>query len=194
MNAELQSALIDKLKLALEEFRAGKLKVSLEDQVRKTHLKGDEKRTHKLLFLAVQKKLLKTRQWKDIQAALAFEAFQKILRAFLREQAANAKSRKVTAAKERQLEMFPGYENLPVRVRQGKVFVELPQLTVGEFQSYVGRYLGRVAKTRRVADDLERLAEFVRPIAERTPTISLADAFERQSRKIAVLPARVEQL
>lgn len=187
MEPSLKEALLEKLRLALDEFRRGELKVSLEKQERKTSLSRDEKRPYKLLFLAVEKKLLKTRQWREIQAAMAFESFQRIAKQFERDENAS-RDAELSAARERQMELFPGFENLPVRVKKGSKFANLSDLTVGEFQAYVGRYFIRVARSRRVGDELMRLAEITRPIAQTDPSMLLVHAYALQSHKLTVVP------
>ena len=188
MEAELKQALIDKIKLAQDDVQNPSIvKAILQEWCEKLTSRSTQNALN-VLYDEVQKKLLNARLWKQIQAELARESFERFLKQLLIQQKAEAAGAIVSAARERQLSLFPGFESLPVRVRAGKKYVNLPDLTVSQFVSYAGKYLAKIAHNRRTAEDLERLVEIVQPLIEQYPNMALSDAFARQSRKVATLP------
>jgi hypothetical protein len=192
LDGELREKLIAKIELAQAEMKGRRgVKAPLEDQGQKTSLPTGEKRPNNALFVRVRRKLQKERLWKRIQTALAKIAFDGIVRDVTRKQGAAAVKAALSAARERQLELFPGFENLPVRVRAGREFIQFGALAVPQFLEYERKYQARAQRNHETADELHRLAVAVAPFAETDPDLDLASAFSRvkeQPAKIAVLP------
>ena len=117
MEAELKQALIDKIKLAQDDVQNPSIvKAILQEWCEKRTSRSTQNALN-VLYDEVQKKLLKARLWKQIQAELARESFERFLKQLLIQQKAEAAGAIVSAARERQLSLFPGFESLPVRVR-----------------------------------------------------------------------------
>jgi len=190
MDAKLKAALIGKIHIAQEELKSPRaVKALLEDRVRSTHLNGDVERPQNALYMRAQKKLLKERLWGPIRDALAEDGFAAFLRNLQRLERATEGKTEITAARQRQLALFPGFESLPVRIRKGPGFVRFSETSVAEFIDYERRYQVRLSRNGRTAEELHRLAGKVRPFAQTEPELALAEAFGRAQAQPAKLSA-----
>jgi hypothetical protein len=192
MDQKLKEALIKKIKLAQKDLADDpKLKVKLESKGRLTSLGGDVQRPKNALLVLVRKKLLKERLWEPVEAELAQMALADFVRDFERKQTADVSKVELSAARERQLSLFPGFESLPTRIRSGKNFLKFPETTVPQFLVYATKYEQRSQRDQKTADELRRLAKMVEPFAELE--LTMASAFERaqwQSPALTVVPKK----
>jgi hypothetical protein len=191
MEAKLNDALIDKIQIAQDELRSTRaVKASLDNQGRKASGVRDGKRPVNPLYSKVQKKLRKARLWKAIQAELARDGFESFLRKLEGRQGSEAAKKEVNAVRERQLELFPGFESLPVRIRSGSGYVKFPDTSVSQFLAYEAKYQARAVRNHRTAGELRQIAERVQPFASADPELPLSEAFSRavsQPAKLALV-------
>jgi hypothetical protein len=182
MDAKLKEALIKKIELAQKDLADGpRLKGKLEGEGRLTSLGGDAQRPKNALLVLVRKKLLKERLWNAVEAELAQIALADFVKDFQRKQASAGFKVQMSADRERQLSLFPGFRSLPTRIRKGRGFLKFPEVPVPELLDYAAKYNHRAQRDQKTADELRRLAEKVQPYADMG--LSVAEAFQRAQRE-----------
>ena len=124
------------------------------------------------------------RLWTPIHEDLAEQGFDAFLRRLERTQREEATHKEITAARAQQLVLFPGFENLPARIRIGSSFVKLPETSVSQFLAYETAQQEKAIRNRQRAEELHRLAGKVRQCA---PEMALAEAFARAEAQAAKL-------
>ncbi len=180
MDAELKQALIDKIKSAEKDLRSPRVvKALLENHARKTRVGARENHANNPLYEMVGKRFRDRSRWKIIRDALAEYGFE----SFRRKMKRMATAEQNSAARGRQLGLFPGFESLPTRIRSGSKYVSFSETSVPQFLAYEKQYQERAAKSRRTADELHELAEQVRPFAG--DGLPLAEAFDRARKQAA---------
>jgi hypothetical protein len=180
MDEELKQALIDKIKIAEQELKSPRVvKALLQKWGPQTSLERDRRGPYNALFETVHKKLRKARIWEETRDELAHFGFD----LFYRNLQKQAVVEKLSDIRKQQLEMFPGFECLPTRIRAGSNYLKLQEISVPQFLLYEKTYQERAAKSRLMADELHELAEQVRPFA--TAGLTLAAAFERARKQAA---------
>jgi hypothetical protein len=178
VEAKLKELLIEKIKLSQKELADDPgLKVKLEKPGQKTSLSVDKKCPPNALLVLVERKVRKQRIWKAAKYELVRIALSAFVADILRKQAVDASKVELSAARERQLALFPGFESLPTRIRSGNTFLKFPETSVPQFLTYADKYLQRSQRDQKTADELRKLAEMVRPYAELE--MSMEKAFER---------------
>ena len=184
MDQKLKEALIKKIELAQKDLAHDPiLKVKLESKGRSTSLGVDVERPKNALLVLVRKKLLKERMWEPVQAELARIALADFVKDFQLKQAASTSKIEISAARERQLSLFPGFESLPTRIRKGNNYLKFPDAPVPDFLAYAAKYEQRSQRDQKTADELRRLAKAVEPYAEME--LTLAAAFDRAKQNSA---------
>lgn len=190
MGPKLKELLIKKITLAQKDLADDpELKAKLEGKGRLTSLREDAQRPENALLLLVRKKLLKGRLWESVKTELAQIALTEFIRDFDRKQTAVSKV-ELSAARERQLVLFPGFESLPTRIRRGNNFLKFPETSVPQFLEYAAKYEERSQRDQKTADELRRMARAVEPYAKTDLTMEVA--FERArveaARKVVTMP------
>jgi hypothetical protein len=189
MDSELRQALIVRIRKAQAELKTPRVvKVLLENRARKTRTVVHEKRAENVLYERVQRKFIDRRLWKTVQDALAKYGFK----AFIRQLDRQAVTEQMTAARAQQLSLFPGFESLPTRIRNGSKYVSFPETSVSQFLAYERKVQDQAIRNRRRADELHALAEIVRPLAAIEPDLPMAEAFVRaeaqRATRLTVVP------
>ena len=190
MDANLKAALIEKIKAAQEDLKDPReVKAVLEERARLTR-KTCAPNAQKTLYLEVRRRLIDRRRWTRIHEDLAQQGFAVFVHNLERTQREEATSVQVTAARAQQLALFPGFENLPTRIRSGSNFVKLAETSVSQFLAYEHAYQMRAARNHQTAEELHRLAGKVRHMWQTDPDMPLAMALvhsEAQPAKLSVV-------
>jgi hypothetical protein len=189
MDSELRQALIVRIRKAQAELKTPRVvKVLLETHARKTPTFVHDKRAENVLYERIQRKFIDRRLWKTVQDALAKYGFK----AFIRQLDRQAVTEQMTAARAHQLSLFPGFESLPTRIRNGSKYVSFPETSVSQFLAYERKVQDQAIRNRRRADELHALAEIVRPLAAIEPDLPMAEAFVRaeaqRATRLTVVP------
>jgi hypothetical protein len=193
VDEKLKADLTEKIKAAQEDLKDPRIvKVLLENKGRQTSLKGDEKRPENALFERVQKKLLKARLWKPVERVLTQQGFALFLRNLERTQTEKAAKVEISAARAQQLDLFPGLENLPTRIRVGPGYIVFVGLNLAQFLNYEGEYQAKAAKDQRRAGELHEIAEKVRVYVATNPEMPLTEAFARAEAQAAKFRAVIK--
>jgi hypothetical protein len=188
VDAELKAVLIEKIELSQAELKDQPgLKVKLEKRGQKMSLQGDKKCPPNALLILVERKIRKQRIWKKAESQLARIALADFVHTFERKQTAASSKVELSAARERQLALFPGFESLPTRIRKGNNFLKFTDAPIPEFLAYEAAYQARAQRNQKTAEELRRLAIAVESYAE--TDLTLAAAFERAKQKIAFMPS-----
>jgi hypothetical protein len=123
------------------------------------------------MFRFVRNRLRKDGLWSKVQAALAGDALAQIFARKLRPPARPLDEKQY---------VFPGFE-LPEKLRS----VKLPESRMSRFLVFVDSFRVRSQRDVRRAEELQRLAERLRPFADGDPTV--AEAFKRANSQPATL-------
>jgi hypothetical protein len=115
--------------------------------------------------------------WEPAVEEMCREWMADFLVAILRKEKGAVSKVELSATRERQLALFPGFESLPTRIRKGNNFLKFPDAPVPEFLAYEAAYQARAQRNQKTADELHRLAIAVESYAE--TDLTLAAAFER---------------
>jgi len=185
MDAKLKDALIDKIHIAQDELKSPRAVKALLEDLRVQRAEKCAPNAQKMLYSEVRRKLVDRRLWTPIHEGLAQQGFAAFVRKLAKIDGAEAATKEFSAARERQLALFPGFEALPTRIRSGPGYLNFPETTVSQFLAYESKYQARATRDNRTAEELHRLAETVRPFAEQD--FSVAQAFARASAEPAKL-------
>lgn len=184
MNTELKDKLTKIAEVTLRDLKVGGVKVTLEAMVRKTQLPV-AKNARILAPQDVRRRLMNARLWQPATESICIEWITELLIGILRKQKLAASKVELSAARAKQLELFPGYETLPTRIRTGRNFIVFSNLPVPQFLNYAAKYEKRAQRNQQTAEELRRLATTVEPFAESALTVSAA--FERAQMQPAAL-------
>jgi hypothetical protein len=110
----------------------------------------------------VRNRLMKAGTWGKVQAALAGDALAQIFARKLKPPALPLEEKQY---------VFPGFE-LPEKLRS----VKLPEMRMSRFLVFVDRFRVRSQRDVRRAQELQRLAERLRPFFSGDPTVAVAFA------------------
>jgi hypothetical protein len=191
IDPKLKEAVAEKIQLAKREMKDDPgLKVRLEKQGQKTSLGRDRKCPKNALLILVERKLRKQRVWKALRVDLVTAALWEIIRDFERKQAVIDSTATISAAKEKQLALFPGFEHLPTRIRTGNNFLQFHQVTVDKFLAYEKVYRRREQQNHDTAQELRRLAVLLEPLAD-VAGLTVAAAYEQATFQKQAAPLRV---
>jgi hypothetical protein len=178
MDAKLKDSISGKIRLARKELEDDPgLKVKLEKYGQKLSLSGDRKCPQNALQILVERKLRKQRIWKELRIELVSAGLAGFIREFEHKESAAAAKIEISAARAKQLLLFPDFPNLPTRIRKGRNFQQFPEVQVPQFLEYAGKYQTRAQRDQQTAEELQRLALAVAPYKEAGLTV--AEAFER---------------
>ena len=166
----------------LRNLKVGRYKVTLEMLVRKTQLPV-AKNARILAAQDMRRRVQNARLWQETSEEMALEWMADFMTDIQRKQNADASKVELSAARERQLSLFPGFESLPTRIRKGSNYLKFPDAPVPDFLAYATKYEKRSQRDHRTADELRRLAKAVEPYAEMDLTV--AAAFERAKTETA---------
>jgi hypothetical protein len=134
-------------------------------------------RPQNALFERVQKKLLKARMWEPVRDDLARQGFDTFFRKLEKLEGEQATKLQLSAAAEKQLTRFPGFANLPTRIRIGPSFRQFQEVPVPQFLDYEAKYQLRTQRDQWRAEELHRLAVQVTPY--KATELNVGEAFER---------------
>jgi hypothetical protein len=176
MNVELRETVAKFANATLQRLEADGLKVTREMFARKTRFSG-RKNPQLSATSDLRRRLLDRSLWKRSEEQMCNDWMLDLFKELVAAREAAASKVELSAARQRQLELFPGFETLPTRIRTGKSYLRFPELPVAQFLDYEKKYQARAVRDQRKADELRRLAEKVRPYAEMEFT--MAAAFER---------------
>jgi hypothetical protein len=180
MDPELKRALIEKIRIAENDLKTPSIvKELLQKRGPRTSLVGDPKGPYNVLAEMVHKKLRKARVWEAVRDEMWRYAFDVFYRNLRRQTAVES----ISTARAEQLSLFPGFECLPTRVKIGNRWVKFARLKIPPFLEYVKQAQQEAVRSRRRADELEALAEDVRPFA--LTDLDLAQAFEKARQQAA---------
>jgi hypothetical protein len=118
------------------------------------------------LFRSVYYRLTKQSLWKKIQTQIVIDGLADLINlkvsAYYREQARYAQF------------SLPGFDHLPETIQVDRRALSLGLVKVSEFLGYEARYNARSQRNQGRADELHRLAEKLRPLADSDLTVSEA--------------------
>jgi hypothetical protein len=176
MDTELKDKLTKMAEAVIRSMEKRGLKVTLQVMVRQTQLPV-ARNARILAPRQMRRRLVNARLWTECEREIYNEWMAGFFADILRKQNAATAKVELSAARARQLELFPGFETLPTRIRSGSTFVKFPDIPVPQFLAYAIRYQKRSQQNQETAAELRRLATAVEPFA--ISDLTLAAAFER---------------
>src|ERR1035437_4761306 len=190
MEPKLKEKLTKIAVATLRNLKVGKVKVTLEMMARLTQLPVASN-ARILAPKDMRRRMVNARIWEPAVEEICREWMADFMAATLRKEKAASSKVEISAARERQLALFPGFERLPTRFRSGKSYLKFPDAPVSEFISYAESYSRRAQRDQATAVELMSLALRVEPFADGDLTV--AQAFERaqwhsQPSTLAVVP------
>ena len=193
MDEKLKAAIIEKIQAAQEELsRPRGVQGLLQEQGPEWSLERGRKGPKKRLFDLVHKKLRKIRLWQAAHNGLAEEGLDLLVRRLEKTQREKAAKVEISAARAQQLDLFPGLEHLPTRIRIGPSYIVFVGLNLAQFLNYEGEYQAKTAKDQRRAAELHEIAEKVRVYVADNPEMFLTEAFARAEAQAAKFRAVIK--
>jgi hypothetical protein len=191
VDAKLREQLTKFAETTLRNLTVDGAKVTLEMMVRKTQLPV-AKNARILAPMDFRRRLINARLWQPSTEEICSDWATDLLIGILRKEREAAGKVELTAARERQLSLFPGFETLPSRIRVGPKYIVFAGLNLAQFLNYEGEYQAKAAKDQRRAAELHKIAEKVRVYGATNPEMPLPEAFARAEAQAAKFRAVVK--
>ena len=176
MEPDLKDKLTKIARATLRNLKVGKAKVTLEMMLRLTQLPV-ALNARILAPEDMRRRMVNARIWEPAVEEMCRDWMARFLTDILRKEKCATSKVELSAARRRQLSLFPGFESLPTRIRKGNNYLKFPDAPVSVLLAYTASYLQRAQFGQKIAAELIKLAATVKPYADTDLTV--AQAFER---------------